>query len=120
MQFKIVLLIDTLLQRLSSIGLSRQEIDSIKKAISKYTLLYGDFTNPEEARKISNVEYRNKFIQSANGQEKYKAIQEKIIHIRTVEKLSDLQHEIESLTSMELIKHLNESIFERGIETIRQ
>jgi hypothetical protein len=98
MQTKIVLIVDELLKKIST-KTTPLELDATKKALTKYYLLYADLTNPTEAQRLSDKAYRATFIQSAGVQEKYKAMQEKIIKIRTKEKISAFHDEIESLVS---------------------
>lgn len=118
MQVKIVCMVDALLRKISS-NTSARELDATKKTLTKYYLLYIDLFGSSQAQKLSDPSYRDLYIQIANNHEKYRAFQEKIIRIRTAEKVSDFHTDMESLLSTELVRHLDESIYERGVAMIR-
>lgn len=112
-------MVDALLKKVSP-SLGKQEFDVAKKTLTKYYLLYTDLFGTSQALKLSDPSYRNFYIQIANNHEKYRTFQEKIIRIRTAEKVSDFHTDMESLVSTELVRHLDESIYERGVAMIRR
>ena len=114
LKIKITLAIDLLLSEIKTKWNAWKEV---KKAIKNYIRLFSQMFPNINPAQLNNLAFRKSIIDSRNLK-KYEQYTKKLDQIKTKEKLSDLQEELDKLLSAEIWVHFEEAFYERWINKL--